>query len=201
MSASMRVVRSLIAVFTVFLVSMSALAQEWKEVTQDEARLTFVIPTMENHDVIFRHSTWESNQEMYEQSIWLNRKNFNSPLAMIFGMLSFGDTFMRGSLKLDQEKFVEESGIFADKRIDWGEKGSTANQLGQVKFTRFSWVGRNCFSFSQKFGDVSADNVVAASQHALLGFYCDGPATTVAEEQVGNVLNSIRFRDFKSTSY
>ncbi|MFQ6018823.1 MAG: hypothetical protein ACE5KF_11595 [Kiloniellaceae bacterium] len=183
-----------LAPFTVLLIALPtaaghAVAQEWKAVAAEDARIVFTAPGMSDLLNKFGRRTSDNRLGQEEWGIWLGGKQ--KPLAFTLTVITFPGAVIRR--EIDHKKFVSGLEILKEAPIRWGQDGKSRNSLGKIKYTAFAWSARACVGFKQYFGEAMDDRQNLGA-NLVTGFYCASPRESLSDEGIETVLGSIRFR-------
>jgi hypothetical protein len=81
-----------------------------------------------------------------------------------------------------------------DKGLEFGDRSSYWNTLGQGKYRTFTFQDHECVAFRQFWGQHEATRGVDAGTRMLTGYYCGPSGVSLSERTIESILDSIYVR-------
>ena len=190
---ALRLLGSVVGVLAAALIGHHAKAAEggleWTQIKEDETRIVLYAPGLEGGvKRFYKAQTQAPYYITLEVGIWVGPSG-RYPRAEIVVTDLLGDYHF--DVKRDLKKETRELGMLKDKKVNFHEKGTSDNVIGQISYLRFTFESSECVSFSQYWGMTPHHDGFSEGTAKLVGYYCVGAAEGLSADTISAVLAGI----------
>ena len=178
----------LVLALIAFLPGRLALAEEWSEITERDARITLGAPALRQASEY--HARQKVTYGIAEIGSWRARTG-GFPRAEVYAQILQKGRF---TSKFDLKDVTKDWNLFEDKNLKFGGRNSYWNSLGQGRYRTFAFDDHECVAFRQFWGMHSGTRGVDAGTRMLIGYYCGPAEVSLSEQTIDIVLDSLRVR-------
>ncbi len=179
------------ALFVLALIALlpgrSAMADEWNEVSQSDARISLVAPSLSEASV--DHARRKVTYGIAERGSWVSPAGL-FPRAEVYAEILKDNA--RFTSKIDLKDGTKNWHFLQGKTLKFGDQNSYWNGLGQGKYSTFNFQGHECVAFRQFWGMIAETRGVDAGTRMLIGYYCGPVEVSLSEQIIESVLDSIQ---------
>ncbi|MFQ5765428.1 MAG: hypothetical protein ACE5GT_10895 [Rhodospirillales bacterium] len=190
---ALRLLASVVGVLAATLIGHHVKAAEsgleWTQIKEDETRIVLYAPGLEEGvKRFYKAQTQAPYYVTLEVGTWVGPSG-RYPGAEIVVTELLGDYHF--DVKSDLKKETRGLGMLKDKKVNFHEKGTSHNIIGQISYLRFTFESSECVSFSQYWGTPSHHDGFSEGTAKLVGYYCVGAAEGLSADTISAVLAGI----------
>jgi hypothetical protein len=167
----------------------SALADEWTKISAEEARISFDAASLTG--AYSRHARSTVGLGMAELGTWAVLPE-GFPRAQVYAEILH--TRVHFTSRLDLKEGTKSWTLLKDKTLEFGDRNSYWNSLGQGSYRSFVFEDHECVAFQQYWGQTEETRGVDAGTRMLFGYYCNPAGDPLSEETIDSLLDSLRVR-------
>lgn len=169
------------------------LGTELKALDPNDSKIVFQAPGL--RDKVARYSrNYNANQSvLIERAYWVGPEARHAKALVQYIKASPGYHLRR---ETDVRELLENITAFNEKSLDVEAESWEVNDLGRIKYRRFSFDETNCVVFAQQFGASGSDlGGGGLGDQQVIGYYCADPGKSLDKAATKRILTSI---DLKS---
>lgn len=167
----------------------SALADEWTDIPAHEARISFDAASLTG--AYSRHARSTEALATAEVGTWLAFPD-GFPRAQVYAKVLHSN--VRFTSRLDLKDETKSWTLLKDKTLEFGDRNSYWNSVGQGSYRSFVYEDHECVAFQQYWGQIEETRGVDAGTRMLFGYYCNPAGDPLSEETIDGLLDSLRVR-------
>ena len=161
---------------------------DWTQITEDETKLVFDAPGMEDGVRRFYKRTMRYESHYQELGIWVGPSGRYPRAQIVITELA---AYYYLEFKEDLKDIVRE--MLEDKEVSFGKENTSENVVGDISYLKYTSELDQCVAFTQYFGLGVAEDIPGSddSDAYLFGYYCVGAEDSLSAETVAAVLKGI----------
>lgn len=168
------------------------LGPELEALSPEDSRILFQAPGLTDKSARFMRNYNARQSALIERAIWKGPEARHAKALVQYVRASPGYHLRR---ETDIGELLKNIGSFSDKSLDVESEKWEVNDLGRIKYRRFSFDDTRCIIFGQLFGSTGSDLVGGVTgDQELIGYYCADPGQPFDKSAMKRVLTSISLK-------